>query len=125
MSTTDDRIAKLEEQISSLHAQQIELRKQLAKAQLDQWQGRFDELEVQMHLASKEAGDKANALMEQLRGRWADARRQMEESISTASSVADTVRAGLEKAYTDLRKALLESASQVTAKAKPESGKPT
>ena len=49
----------------------------------------------------------------------------MEESISTASSVADTVRAGLEKAYTDLRKALLESASQVTAKAKPESGKPT
>ena len=91
-----------------MDAQQVELRKQLAKAQLDQWQGRFDELEVQMHLASKEAGDKANALMEQLRGRWADARRQMEESISTASSVADTVRAGLEKAYTDLRKALLE-----------------
>jgi TolA-binding protein len=125
MSTTDDRIAKLEEQIESLNAQQVELRKQLAKAQLDQWQGRFDELEVQMHLASKEAGDRANALMEQLRGRWADARRQMEESISTASSVADTVRAGLEKAYTDLRKALLESASQVTAKVKPESGKPT
>jgi gas vesicle protein len=125
MSTTDDRIAKLEEQIESLNAQQVELRKQLAKAQLDQWQGRFEELEVQMHLGAKEAGDKANALMEQLRGRWADARRQMEESISTASSVADTVRAGLEKAYTDLRKALLESASQVTDKVKPESGKPT
>ena len=66
MSSTDDRIAKLEEQINSLHAQQVELRKQLAKAQLDQWQGRFEELEVQMHLAAKEASDKANALMEQL-----------------------------------------------------------
>jgi DNA repair exonuclease SbcCD ATPase subunit len=124
MSSTDERIAKLEQQIESLHAQQAELRKQLARAQLDQWQGRFEELEVQMHLGAKEAGDRADALMEQLRGRWADARRQMEESISTASSVADTVRAGLEKAYTDLRTALLESASQVTTKGKPESGKP-
>ena len=124
MSSTDDRIAKLEEQIRSLHAQQVELRKQLAKAQLDQWQGRFEELEVQMHLGAREASDKANALMEQLRGKWADARQQMEESISTASSVADTVRAGLEKAYSDLRKALLESASQISAKGKPGSGKP-
>ena len=124
MSSTDDRVAKLEEQIESLHAQQVELRKQLAKAQLDQWQGRFEELEVQMHLGAREASDKANALMEQLRGRWADARQQMEESISTASSVADTVRAGMEKAYSDLRKALLESASQISAKGKPESGKP-
>ena len=124
MSSTDDRIAKLEEEIRSLHAQQVELRKQLARAQLDQWQGRFEELEVQMHLGAKEASDKTKALMEQLRGRWADARRQMEESISTASSVADTVRTGLEKAYTDLRTALLESAGQVTTKGKPESGKP-
>lgn len=120
MNTTDDRIAKLEEQIDSLNAQQADLRKQLAKAQLDQWQGRFEELEVQMHLGAKEASDKANTLMEQLRGRWADARRQMEENISTASSVADTVRAGLEKAYADLRQALLESRSQVTARSKPE-----
>jgi chromosome segregation ATPase len=124
MSSTDDRIAKLEEQIESLHAQQAELRKQLAKAQLDQWQGRFEELEVQMHLGAKEASDKANALMEQLRGKWADARQQMEESISTASSVADTVRAGMEKAYSDLRKALLESASQISARGRPESDKP-
>jgi gas vesicle protein len=121
MSGTDDRIAKLEEQISDLHAQQVELRKQLAKAQLDQWQGRFEELEVQMHLGAREASDKANALMEQLRDKWADARRQMEESISTASSVADTVRTGLEQAYTDLRKALLESMGQISSKAKPES----
>ena len=121
MSTNDDRIAKLEEQINSLHAEQVDLRKQLAKAQLDQWQGRFEELEVQMHLGAKEASDKTKRLMEQLTDRWADARRQMEESISTASSVADTVRAGLEKAYTDLRKALLESRNQISAKTKPES----
>ncbi len=112
-------IAKLQAQIDDLHAQQVDLRKQLAKAQLDQWQARFENLEVQMHLEAKEATDKAYALMDQLRAKWADARRQFEESISTASSVADTVRTGLEKAYNDLRKALLESKGELASKNNP------
>lgn len=111
--STEDRIAKLEEQIGNLHDQQVDLRKQLTKAQLDQWQGRVDDLEVQVHLWGKQASDKATTLMGQLRGKWADSRRQFEESISTASSVSDALRTGLEKAYTDLRKALLESKSQL------------
>jgi len=118
MSTNDD-IAKLQAQIDDLHAQQADLRKQLARAQLDQWQGRFEDLEVQMHLGAKEATDKVTALMDQLRAKWADARRQFEESIANASSVADTVRAGLENAYADLRKALLDSKSQLGSKDKP------
>ena len=112
--TTEDRIAKLEAQIGELQAQQTDLRKQLARAQLDQWQGRIEDLEVQMHLGAMEASDKLTALMDQLRAKWADARRQIEESITTASSVADTVRAGLEKAFDDLRKALLESRNKLT-----------
>ena len=112
-------IAKLQAQIDDLHAQQVGLRKQLAKAQLDQWQARFENPEVQMHLEAKEATDKAYALMDQLRAKWAEARRQFEESISTASSVADTVRTGLEKAYDDLRKALLESKDELASKNNP------
>ena len=112
--TTDDRIAELEAQIGKLHAAQADLRKQLARAQLDQWQGRIEDLEVQMHLGAMDASDKLTALMDQLRAKWADARRQIEESISTASSVADTVRTGLENAFGDLRKALLESRNKLT-----------
>src|SRR5215469_12127682 len=107
--TTEDRIAKLEAEIGTLHARQADLRKQLAEAQLDQWQGRVEDLEVQMHLGEMEASDKVTALMSRLRDRWADARRQFEQSITTASSVADTVRTGLENAIEDVRKALLES----------------
>ena len=118
MSASDDRIAKLQEQIDGLHDQQAELRRQLAKAQLDHWQGRFEDLELQLHLGAKQTSDKVSALRGQLRARWADAQRQLEESISTASSVADTVRTGLEKAYADLRAALLESRNQVISQGK-------
>lgn len=111
----EDRIAQLEEQLRELRDQQAELRKELAKAQLDQWQGRIEDLEVQMHLGAAEASDKATAQMSKLRDRWADARRQFEDSIKTATSVADTVRTGLENAFNDLRKALLESKDKLTS----------
>jgi chromosome segregation ATPase len=107
--TTEERIAHLEAQINKLHAKQAELHKQFAKAQIDQWQGRIEDLELQMHLGTTEANDKLTAVMDQLRSKWADARRQFEEATSTASSVADTVRTGLESAIKDVRKALLES----------------
>jgi gas vesicle protein len=113
--TNEDRISQLEDQIHELHDQQADLRKQLAKAQLDHWQGRIEDLEVQMHLGAVEASDKATAQMKKLRDRWADARRQFEESIKTASSVADTVRTGLEKAFDDVRQALLESKNKLTS----------
>jgi hypothetical protein len=109
MTTTEDRIAKLEAEIGKLRAQQADVRKQLAEAQLDQWQGRVEDLEVQMHLGAMEASDKVTAMMRRLLSQWADARRQFEQSITTASSVADTVRSGLENAIEDVRKALLES----------------
>ena len=111
--TTEDRIEELEGQVGKLRAQQADLRKQLAKAQLDQWQGRIEDLEVQMHLGGMDASDRLTASMDRLRDRWTDARRQFEASITTAASVADTVRTGLEKAVDDLRKALLESKSKL------------
>ena len=112
--TTEDRIAELEAQLGKLHADLADLRKQLAKAQIDQWQGRIEDLEVQMHLGAMEASDRLTALMDRLRNQWADSRRQFEEGISTASSVGATVRAGLENAFEDLRKALLESKNKLS-----------
>ena len=113
--TTENRIAQLEDELRELRDQQAKLRQQLAKAQLDQWQGRIEDLEVQMHLGAVETSDKAAAQLKNLRDKWADAKRQFEESIKTASSVADTVRAGLEKAFDDLRKALLESKNRLAS----------
>ena len=112
---TEDRVAQLEDEIHGVQDQLADLRKQLAKAELDQWQGRVEDLEVQMHLGAVEASDKATAQMHKLRDKWADARRQLEESARTASSVADTVRTGLEKAFDDLRSALLESKNKLTS----------
>jgi regulator of replication initiation timing len=111
--TTEDRVTQMEGQIDELHAQQADLRKQLAQAQLDQWRGRIEDLELQMHLTAMEANDKLAALMSQLRDRWADTRRRYEESITTASSVAETLRTGLEKAFADLRTALLDSKAKL------------
>jgi hypothetical protein len=111
--TTEDRIKELEAQVKKLQAQQTALRKQLTQAQIDQWQGRIEDLEVQMHLGAMEVSDQLTARMDKLREKWADARRQFEESIATASSVADTVRTGLKNALDDLRKAVLESKNKL------------
>lgn len=112
--TSEERIAKLEGQIDDLRKKQADLHKQLTKAQIDQWQGRIEDLEVQMHLGAMESSDRLNALMAGLRSRWADARKQFEDKASTATSVADTVRSGLENAFAELRKALLETKSKLS-----------
>jgi ribosomal protein L29 len=112
--TTEDRAIQLQRQIDELRTQQADLRQQLTHAQLDQWRGRIEDLELQMHLAAMEANDKLTGLMSQLRDRWADTRRRYEESITTASSVADTLRTGLEKAIDELRTALLESKAKLS-----------
>jgi len=112
--TSEARIAKLEAQIDELSKKQADLNKQLTKAQLDQWRGRIEDLEVQLHLGAMESSDRLNALMAGLRSRWADARKQVEDRASTATSVADTVRTGLENAFAELRKALLETKSKLS-----------
>lgn len=113
--TNDERIERLEAQLEKLQQKQAELHRQLTEAQIDQWQGRLDDLEVQLHLGSMEASDRVNARMEQLRGRWNDARRQLEDAASTASSVAETLRDGLQDAFRDVRNALMESKRKVTS----------
>lgn len=113
--TNEERIAELEAKIHELHVTQAELNDQLTRAQVDQWQSRIDDLEVQMHLGAMETNERAKALMEQLRTRWSETRAQVEGATSTAASVADTLRNGVEGAIRELRKALLDSKSKLSS----------
>lgn len=111
--TTEERIAELEAQIAKLQARQSDLNEQLTRAQVEQWQGRIDDLEVQMHLGAMEANEHLTALADQFRSKWATARVQMESASVTTTEVFDTLRIGLENAYGEIRKALLETKQKV------------
>ncbi len=111
----DERIDQLESRISDLTDELSDLRSQLAKAQLDQWQGRIEDLEVQLHLGAMETNDRLAPLVEQLRGRWLDARSQVDGATSTATEVIDSLRQGLEQAMRDIREAVLDAKDKATS----------
>lgn len=71
--STEGRIKELEAKIDKLQATQADLNKQLAQAEIDQWQGRIEDLELQVHLEAMETNDKLRGLLDQLQRRWADA----------------------------------------------------
>lgn len=112
--TKSDRIAKLEDEISTLRAEQTELLRQQARFEVDVWQGRVDDLEVQVHLATMEAEEKLQPLLDKLKLTWNDARGQLTDATSSATDVAETLRAGLSGAISEIRKALLESKDRVS-----------
>jgi predicted nucleic acid-binding Zn-ribbon protein len=110
--TDDDRIAQLQAQIDRLEARQSELYEKLAEARLDQWKGRLEDLEVQVHLGAMDTNDRVNALVEKARERWNEAKSKLGGATSAASDVGETVRKGVESAVEDVRKALLDAKTQ-------------
>lgn len=112
--TTEERITALEQQITDLELKQSDLHEKLTKAQVEQWQARIDDLQVQLHLGAMETNEHLATLIDQLRSRWAAARVQMESASAVATDVGDTVRVGLEKAYGETRSALLASKNKVS-----------
>jgi multidrug resistance efflux pump len=111
--STEDRIKTLEEQIAGLQARQEELSKQLAQAEIDRWQGRIEDLEVQMHLGAMEANDRLNGLLEQVRRRWAEATAQYGGTATVATEGLGAVRSSLQTAYKEIRQALLDTKSKL------------
>lgn len=105
----DDRIARLEAKIAELEAEQSRLYEQLAEAQLDQWKGRLEDLEVQAQLGAMDANDRVHAVVQQARERWSEAKVQLTGKTSRAGDVVETVRNGLETALGDIRRALVEA----------------
>jgi predicted nucleic acid-binding Zn-ribbon protein len=110
--TDNDRIAKLEAQIDRLETKQAELYRQLAEARLDQWKGRLEDLEVQVHLGAMDTNDRVAAVVQRARDRWTDARAKLGSTTSVASDVVETVRKGFESALDDVRRALVEARTQ-------------
>lgn len=108
----NDRIAGLEAQLQDLETQLGEVRRQLAQAELDQWRGRIDDLEVQAHLGSLEARDQIDPLIENLRNAWLEARSKLSSQTTTASDVVGTLRDGLEQAMGEIREAVAAARSR-------------
>ena len=109
MITSDERIAKLEAHIDKLETEQRKLRERLTQAQIEQWQGRIEDIEVQSHLASLEAQDRLGPLRDDLRNQWLDVKTQLGHSKDTASDVIDTLRESVEAAIKALRDAVLDT----------------
>lgn len=120
--TTEERITKLEAQIARLDAKEAELRGQLAKAQLDQWYARIEDLELQAHLGTMETQDRIRSLMAQVRQIWQDTKRQVEGTASSASDVVDSVRGGIEGLLLDVRRGLADAGNRPAAN-KPDAKK--
>ena len=65
--TNKERIAQLEEQLSTLRREQAELLRQQAQFEVDVWHGRAEDLELKAHLGAMEAEEKLEPLMDKLR----------------------------------------------------------
>ena len=113
--TDDDRIKKLQAQIDVLQAKQAELNKQLVQAEIDRWQGRIDDIEVQLHLGAMETNERLRELLDQLRHRWAESKAQLEGTTSAAGEGLDQVRNSLQTAYKDIRQALLDTKHKIAS----------
>lgn len=114
--TENDRIAKLEAQIDALDSRQSKLYEQLAQARLDNWKGRLEDLEVQVHLGAMDTNDRVASLVQKARDRWDDARRQLGGTTAAATEVLETLRGGFEDAFDDARRAVLEARKQATGR---------
>jgi hypothetical protein len=111
---SDDAIDQLKARIDELEQQQDDLRESLARAQLEQWEGRLEDLELQAQLGGMELRDRIEPVLERGRGQLADARRTLESGTTTASEAAAAVRKGIEQAWSDLRAAFSDARDIVT-----------
>jgi uncharacterized protein YjbJ (UPF0337 family) len=114
--TSEERIGKLEAQIERLETKEAELRKQLMEAQLDQWYGRIEDLEVQAHLAAMNTNDRVTALVEQVRSRLREARGQVDGATSSVTERVDAARGSIEGLLKDVRHALVDAKDKATAR---------
>lgn len=113
--TTQDRINELEAQITVLRARQDELKKQLRDAEVERWQARIDDVQLQIHLAAMETSDRVRSLNDDLRHRWAEARAKADLTSEAASEGMDAVSQGIRDAYRDLKQAMLDAKKKVAS----------
>jgi len=106
-STLETRIHLMEDELKNL-------RSELIQARVDQWEGRIDELELQVHLGSMEANDRLVDLIAELRSGLRTAKAQAQSAGSTTVDVLETIRDGLEQAMKDVRDSLIKAKETVS-----------
>ena len=111
--SSEQRISELETQISDLRTEQLELQRQLARAERERWQALIDDLEVQAHLGVMEGNDRARDVMDALQRRWRAVRKELDERTGTATDAGAILRDGLQGAVRDVRQALMESGRRI------------
>lgn len=112
--TTDERISALESHLDALRTEQADLRGQLREAQVDRWQGRIDDLELQLHLGVLEGSDRVSRATATLQHTWDQARAELLDTSSDASEAAQRVGERLQGAYDDVRASLIEAKNSLT-----------
>lgn len=109
-----DRMNALEQQVHDLREQISRLNKELVEAQLDEWKGRIDELELQAHLGQMNVVDQVAPLVDAVRNRWLDAQEQLTKAGSSASDVLSSLRGGVQQALDDLRASIRDARNAVS-----------
>jgi hypothetical protein len=101
----ESTIDALKARIEQLEEEQDRLRQDLSRAQLDEWQGRLDDVGLQMHLATMDLRDRLEPIVQRAQNEIAEARSRIDQGTSTASDAAAAIRSGFEDAWNDLRAA--------------------
>lgn len=112
--TTDQRVTILESRLADLRISEADLRSQIRQARLDHWQGRIDDLELQVRLGAVEGSDRLDQARTTLTTTWGKARAEMLETSSDAAHAAQAVQASLHGAYDDVRAALIDAKNAVS-----------
>jgi hypothetical protein len=112
--SSEQTIKELRDRIDELEREQDDLRESVATVQLEQWEGRLEDLEVQARLGSMELRDRIEPILERGRSQLTEARTALNGGASTASEAAAAARAGIEQAWADLRSAFADVRDIVT-----------
>lgn len=113
--TDQQTIEELKARIDELEAEQGRLREELSRAQIDEWEGRLDDLGLQLHLGTMELRDRLDPIVEQARRQIADARARIEDGSETTADAVAALRTGFEQAWDDLRSAVNDAKSIVSS----------
>lgn len=112
--TTDNRVAALEAHIDTLHTKQADLRRELRKARVDQWQDRIDDLDLQVRLGVSDGGERLTEATRKLQSTWDQVRGELLDASSDAADAADALRDRMQTAYSDVRTSLLDTKNRIT-----------
>lgn len=111
--TTERDERTLPERIEELEAEILALRTELARARLEQWTGRLEDLELQYHLGRMEADERLGVLLADVRHRIALARSRAESRGEAAAGAVEAITTGIERAFADLRDAMVQARGAV------------